>query len=194
MKESTLLEVLAAFNCESPKFLSGMDQTDPFAQRAKLSEGLFTAGVHALRLIGNPIINGLMSYVWGIFHHRHILLAMGPDVPSLSFAVASKKGGGLQALVFAPHNWPDMVKEDPLMQLGAIVANGSQCTDFYNGLINGQEGIDNARIRANSYEAEYLRMLDNHPLNEYQKGILTLYPKGWDPLLSYARKPIVATS
>lgn len=193
MKTSTILEVLAAFNCDKPQYLNNMDPSDPFTQRARLSQDLFTGGVHALRIINNPIISGLMSYVWDIFHHRHVLMAMGPDVPTLSFAVAGKDGGGLQALVFAPYNWPDMVKEDPLMQLGAIIANGSQSADFYNGLINSPESIDTARNRANSYEAEFLLMLDSQ-LNEYQKGILAAYPKGFDPILGYVRKPIVATN
>lgn len=192
MKTSTLLEVLAAFNCEKPQLLINMDPSDPFAQKARIAQDLFTGGVHALRIIDNPAISGLMSYVWDIFHHRHVLMAMGPDVPSLSFALAGKEGGGLQALVFAPHNWPDMVKEDPLMQLGAIIANGSQCADFYNGLINSPESVNTARSRANSYEAEFLLMLDS-PLNEYQREILALYPKGWDPILGYVRKPIIAS-
>lgn len=194
MKTSTILEVLAAFNCEKPRLLNNMDPSDPFAQKARMAQDMFTGGVHALRILNNPIISELMSYVWDLFHHRHVLMAMGPDVPTLSFALASKDGGGLQALVFAPHNWPDMVKEDPLMQLGAIIANGSQCTDYYNGRIRSQEGVSTARIRANSYEAEYLLMLEGQPLNEYQRSILTLYPKGWDPLLGYPRKPITATN
>lgn len=187
------MEVLAAFNCDKPQLLNNMDPSDPFAQKARRSQDLFTRGVHTLKIIDNPIITGLMSYVWDIFHHRHVLMAVGPDVPTLSFAIVSKEGGGFQALVFAPYNWPDMVKEDPRMQLGAILANGSQCADFYNNLITSPESFEISRRRSNSYEAEYLLMLDN-PLNEYQKSVLALYPKGWDPTLGYVRKPVIATS
>lgn len=193
MKKSTILEVLAAFNCKKPQLLSNMDPKDPSAQKARVSSDLFTGGVHLLRTIENPVISGLMSYVWDLFHHRHVLMAMGPDVPSLSFALAGG-GGGLKALVFAPHNWPDMIKKDPMMQLGAIITNGSQCADYYNDLIKGRDGVEASKNRAESYEAEYLLMLGDHPFNEYQKGILALHPKGFDPILGYVRKPIIATN
>jgi hypothetical protein len=193
MKTSTLLEVLAAFNCEKPQLLNNMDPSDPSTQKARTAQDLFTGGVHVLRTIENPVISGLMSYVWDLFHHRHVLLAMGPDVPSLSFALAGGEGG-LKALVFAPHNWPEMVRKDPLMQLGAIIANGSQCVDYYNDLIKSREDVRATKNRAESYEAEYLLMLGDHPLNEYQKGIRALYPKGFDPILGYPRKPIIATN
>lgn len=193
MEKSTILEVLAAFNCEKPQLLTDMDPSDPFAKKAQVAQDLFTGGVHALKSLSNFTLSSLMSYVWDIFHYRHVLMAMGPDVPALSFALAGGKGG-LKALVFAPLNWVAMVNEDPMMQLGAIIANGSQAVDFYNGLITGRDDIAVSRNRANSYEAEYLLMLDNHPLNEYQRSILDLYPKGWDPTLGYERKPIVITS
>lgn len=87
-----------------------------------------------------------------------------------------------------------MVRKDPLMQLGAIIANGSQCVDYYNDLIKSREDVRATKNRAESYEAEYLLMLGDHTLNEYQKGIRSLYPKGFDPILGYPRKPIIATN
>jgi len=194
MEQKTILEVLAALNCENPRLLTNMDPNDPFAKKAKTAESLFTGSVLALKSVDNSAINSLMSYVWDVFHHRHVLMAMGPDIPSLSFALTGKKGGGFQALMLAPRNWDEMFQSDPRMQLGAVIANGSQAADYYNGLIDGPGGMRDAQKRANSYEAEYLLMLGDHPLNEYQKSILALYPKGWDPILGYVRKPIVATS
>lgn len=194
MEKKTILEVLAAFNCEKPQYLSNMDQNDLFAQKALWAQNLFTGGVITLKALDNPIISSLMSYVWDVFHHRHVIMAMGPNVPTLSFALARGEEG-LKALVFAPHNWADMVKGDPLMQLGAIITNGSQAVDYYNGLITGRIDIAIARDRAESYEAEYLKMMKkSHPFNEYQWSILAKFPDGFDSTKAYERKLVVATN
>jgi len=194
MEKKTTLEVLAAFNCEKPQYLSNMDQNDPFAQKALWAQNLFTGGVAALIALDNRILSDLMSYTWDVFHHRHVVLAMGPNVPSLSFALAGGKDG-TKALVFAPHNWVDMVKEDPLMQLGAIIFVSSQAVDYYNGILTGRIDAAIAKDRAKSYEAEYLRMMMlNHRLNEYQRSILVKYPDGFDSTKAYARKPVLATN
>lgn len=193
MEKRTLLEVLSAFNCEKPQYLSSMNPIDPFAQQALTAQELFSGGVAALKGLDNPILSELMSYVWDVFHHRHVLMVMGPDVPSLSFALAGGKDG-LRALVFAPHNWENMVTKDPLMQLGAIISTGSQAADYYNGLITGRIDVAIARDRAESYEAEYLRMIRSQPLNEYQLRIRSKYPDGFDSTMAYRRKPVVPTN
>ena len=194
MGNRTPLEVFTAFNCENPQHLRSTNQIDPFIQKALWAQSLFTGGVTALKSWDNPVISDLMSYVWDVFHHHHVSMVMGPDVSVLSFALARGKEG-LKAIIFAPHNWADMVKGDPLMQLGAIITNGSQAVDYYNGLITGRIDIAIARDRAESYEAEYLKMMKkSHPLNEYQWSILAKYPDGFDSTKAYERKLVAATN
>jgi hypothetical protein len=193
MDDQTLAHILAAFNCDSPKFLKDFPAEDQFAVNASQSEKLFTTAVAVLKVSSNPIISDLMSYVWDVFHHRHILMVVGPKVPSITFGATLKSSGEVQGLVFVPPNWPDMVKDQPLMQIGAIIFTGSQVVDFYNDRITSK-GVDPLVLdRAKSYESEYLLLLHNRgaTLNEYQKEVLTQNPTGFKTELSYPRKPVV---
>jgi len=194
MDSNLILEVVTALNCKNPKYLKDLDSKDPLVVNGRLTEGMFTTGVTLLMNLKNEVIRSLMSYVWDIFHHRHVSLVIGPKVPSMSFALTSNGKGELQAMVFAPHNWPEMMETDPYMQLGGIIHIGSQATDYYNGVLHDQDSAKLSRKRSNSYEAEYLLLLRDHPLNEYQKKIIAAYPHGFDPLLGYLRKPVKITS
>jgi hypothetical protein len=191
----TVAEVLAAFKSDSnSSLISNLDATDPLVQRAKKIEQLFTSGVDMFRRVSNPILSDLMSYVWDIYHHRHVLTAIGPNVPSVSIAVLRKPGGGYQAMTFLPPNWLDLIEENSLLQLGGIVFVSSQVTDYYNGkLTNPIDGAISAK-RATAYEAEYLRMLKGSSLTSYQRGVLDQFPDDFDPTFVYARKPVVATN
>lgn len=190
MEKEVLVQIIAAFS-GAHQNLVDLDPKDPLAQIGRTCEKLFTLGVATLSKFGNPVIQDLMSYVWDVYHYRHVAMAIGPNVPSLSMTVAqSRKTGDIQALTFAPHNWPEMVAQDPVMQLGAIIAMGSQATDFYNNKILSKEDSLVVKERALSYEAEYLKMIEGHPFNEYQQEVLAKYPNGFDASFSYQRKPI----
>lgn len=194
MNSSLILEIATALNCKNPKYLKDLDSKDPFVVNGRLIEGLFTTGVSILNKLENEALRSLMSYVWDIFQHRHVTLAIGPEVPGMSFALAGNRKGALQAMVFAPTNWPEMMEADPYMQLGAIIYIGSQAADYYNGVFHDQESVNLSRKRSNSYEAEYLLLLKDHPLNEYQRKVVSENPNGFDPLLGYIRKPVKITS
>jgi hypothetical protein len=195
--DKLLAEVLSAFTPDSPNHhnLKDMDLGDPFAQTGYLCEQTFTAGVDTLRRFENAPIGNLMSYVWDIYHYHHVVVALGPDVPSLSIAV-TKKGDLLQALTFVPHRWLEMIKEDPVMQLGALIFVGSQVTDYYNNRIMTRENNELSKQRATSYEAEYLRLIQgsNFKFNSYQESVLKKYPNGFDTSLAYERKPVTPMS
>jgi hypothetical protein len=192
----TIVEMLAVLSCDSRKFLKDFPADSSIAQNATQAEQLFTSAVDVLRHSNSPIISDLMSYVWDVFHYRHILMAIGPRVKSITFAAARKKDGTIQGLIFLPPNWPEMVKADPVMQMGAVLFTGSQVSDFYNGLIISKEEQALVLYRARSYEAEYLLLLHNGgiPLNEYQQQVLTENPTGFNPALAYSRKPVALTS
>lgn len=167
----TIAQMLAALNCDSPKFLKDFPSDDPFAKNAFQSEQLFTSAVDVFRRSNNPIIKDLMSYVWDVFHHRHILMAIGPQVKAITFAAGCKRDGTIQGLVFIPTNWPDMVKTEPVMQMGAVLFTGSQVSDFYNGRIISQEEQSLVLTRAQSYEAEYLLILYNGGSSAVQRKL-----------------------
>jgi hypothetical protein len=194
MDSNLVLQIAAAFNCNNPKYLKDFDSKDPIAVNGRLTEAMFTAGVAILKKLANETLRSLMSYVWDILHHRHVTLAIGPEVPSMAFALLGRGRGQLQALIFAPTNWPEMMDADPYLQLGAIVSVGSQASDYYNGVFYDQASSILSRKRANAYEAEYLLLLRNHPLNEYQKKIVAANPNGFDPRLGYTRKPVEGTN
>lgn len=196
MDKQTVVEMLAALSCDSRKFLKDFPADSSVAQNAIQAEQLFTSAVDVLRRSDNPVISDLMAYVWDVFHHRHILMAIGPQVKTITFAAASKKDGTLQGLTFLPPNWPEMVKTEPVMQMGAVLFVGSQVADFYNSRVISQEEQALVLTRSRSYEAEYLLILHNggFPLNEYQREVLASNPTGFNPALAYPRKPVTITN
>lgn len=190
LSSDLLAQVAAAFQPENAVDLRKLSTEDESFLPMKRIEALFTGGVDLLRkLVPNPRIQALGSDIWQVFEHRHVVLAVGPPVPSLSFAVLAK-AGVIQALLLAPDEWDKRAVADPIMQLGAIVMTGSQAVDFYNGrfLVEGRDVIVR---RSLSYEAEYLLSFGPIELNDYQKKVLQDFPAGFDPSLDYVRKPIL---
>ena len=173
-------EVVAAFGGTQVN-VNDLPEDDPAAKLGKTCEALFTGGVDVLRsILPNDRIRALGRVVWDLVGHKQVLVAIGPDVPSLSFTMMQYKGVH-QGLVLIPKNWPTMTQDDPFMQLGAIVFVGAQIVDFYNDRL-----IDDktAHRRWQAYEAELLRTLKQtlprwEP-NEYQAEILGRYPDGLD--------------
>ena len=157
--------------------IKDLPEDDPTAALGRACEGLFTAGVEALRSVANERVRVLACAVWDLVGNRQVQVAVGLAVPTLSFTVLRVEGV-LQGLVLIPKNWPQMVEEDPIMQSGALLFIGAQIVDFYNDRLVGDPS---ARARWEAYEAELLHSLgpDWAP-NEYQRDLLKLYPDGLD--------------
>jgi hypothetical protein len=173
-------EIVGAFGGTQVN-VNDLPKGDPRVEIGKLCEGLFTGGVDVLRsIIDNDRIRSIARVVWDLVGHKRVLVAIGPDVPSLTFTVMRYKGLD-QGLVLIPKGWPTMVEDDPFMQLGAILFVGAQVVDFYNDRLVGDSG---AQRRWQAYEAELLRTLKQtlprwEP-NAYQQEILDRYPDGID--------------
>lgn len=188
MNKDLIAQVIASFQPGAGQRIEKLDKEAEAYRKAKEVETLFTEGVEVLRaLFPNERVRGLAQAIWDVFHHRRVVLAMGPEVPTLTFA-AFGSAKGLQGIAFAPHNWAEIVREDPLMQLGAVVMVGSQAVDFYNGRLLTDSRATFGQ-RAMAYEAEYLRTLALDAPNPYQKKVLTEHPT-WDPAFEYDRKPV----
>ena len=191
-----IAQILAAFTAKQVN-LKDLPADDPLTQIGNVCEALFTAGVDMLRsVIPNDRVRAIASVVWDLVGHKEVLVALGPDVPTLSFTAIrfDKADDAVKGVVLVPKKWPQMVDEEVFMQLGAILFVGSQVVDFYNGKLIGNT---DAPGRCRAYEAELLRTLvqaapDWKP-NDYQRQILDKYPAGLDspgvvlyPYRSYA--------
>lgn len=183
-------QIVTAFLPNAGVHVEKLDKATDDYRNAKLIEARFTHGVQALRtVVPSERIQALGAYAWEVFHHRHVVLALGPPVASLTFA-AMGRPDALQGILLAPHAWIAMTQEDPMMQLGAIVMCSSQAIDFYNSRILS-DGREIVTARAISYETEYLRALGPAlKPNEYQAQAMAKYPT-FDPSLDYERKPVV---
>ena len=191
-------EIVAAFGGTQVK-VADLPEDDPTAKIGKACENLFTGGVDVLRSnVPNDRIRALGRVVWDLVGHKQVLVAIGPDVPSLSFTVmqvsttpkgcvstSTSTSASInelhQAIVLIPKQWPQMVEDDPFMQLGAILFVGAQVVDFYNDRLFDDKG---ARRRWHAYEAELLRTLKTSlprwKPNEYQCEVLANFPDGLD--------------
>jgi hypothetical protein len=193
-----IAQILAAFAAKQVD-LKDLPADDPLAKVGDVCEALFTAGVDMLRsIIPNDRVRSLAAVVWDLVGHKEVLVAIGPDVPSLSFTAIrfDKADNQIKGVVLVPKTWPQMVDTEPFMQIGAILFVGVQVVDFYNGKLIGDAA---APGRCRAYEAELLRTLiqvapDWKP-NDYQRQILDRYPAGLDspgvvlyPYRSYGAK------
>lgn len=188
----TLFEqILASFGASQVN-VNDLPESDPTAKLGKECEGLFTSGVETLRsLVPNDRIRSMGRMIWDLVGNKQVLTAIGPDVPSLGFTVMKAKEMH-QAIILMPKAWPQMVTDDPFMQLGAILFVGAQAVDFYNDRLFGDPG---ARRRWHVYEAELLRtlktLLPSWQPNEYQREAIERFPDGLDSkdVALYPHKP-----
>lgn len=193
-------EVKNALFSKEPIFAESLDRNDPVRKLGDDLGGLFTEGVAFLKnVFPNPALNKLGQLIWDIVGHRLVLLGVGPNVPTMSFT-AYVRGGVMQSVIFVPPFWSKMIAEDPMMQFGAIVFNGSKAVDFYNSrkeLDGSAEGSKALHLRAMLYEAEFLRTLQQknpaYAFNTYQQQVLAKYPNGLESpeadRLLYESKP-----
>jgi len=151
---------------------------DPTARLGKECADLFTNGVATLRaVVPNERIQKLAAVLWDLVGNKYVLVALGPNVPSLTFSVMRVKGT-VQGIVFIPQNWPEMSRTDTFMQLGAVLFVGAQIVDYYNDRLLEPT----ARARWGAYEAELLlllrQLLPDWKPNEYQLEAMQRYPQG----------------
>lgn len=182
MNETLLKEVLGAFGAMQVN-VDDLPESDSTAEVAKVCARLFTEGVETLRsIVPNDRVRALARVVWDLVGHKRVLVALGPNVPTLSFTAVQRQGNGVvQGIVLIPKLWSRMVEDDPFMQLGAILFVGAQVVDFHNDRLFHDPG---ARSRWHAYEAELLRTLGQKlpswEPNGYQREVLAKFPAGLD--------------
>ena len=107
--------------------------------------------------------------------------------------------GQTDPCIFLPHNYIELVKKAPEVEIGAFVRIASQCRDFFCHKINITNNSEVCE-RAEAYEAEALQTLLTLAEQErisiglfpYQKGLLAQFPNGvadLDPELDYDTPP-----
>ncbi len=159
--------------------------SDPRYAKGKEMETFVTAGVDFLRSkFPHFQINHLMRLVWDLIGHKVTPFALGPAVPTLSFGMIcnSKNPTITKACIFAPEHWLEMIADDKICQMGALVYVGSQCCDFYHGKCVGPNLSQEMIARSSGWEAEYLMVIkqttpDWRP-NPYQADLLANFPNG----------------
>lgn len=202
MNRETVAEMIAAFS-PGPHAVheNELPDGDPLKAAIQPISDTFTNGVAFLKhFFPNPTIRDIMAMTWDLVGNQITPVVMGPDVPTLTFAVMGTRLKP-KAMIFMPHNWLQMIghqlPSSSIYQMGALVFVGSQAVDFYNGKFF--EEPRDAEKRARAHEAEYLITTDYLPgtigFNDYQKGVIDEYPKGLStpsiqPLL-YKSKPFV---
>ena len=169
--------------------------------KAEAKGDAFTQGVDMLRSkFPHKGINELMSMVWDLVGGKIVPLVGGMPVATLVFAVVGKLND-LQARIFVPDDYVEMVQKDGVHQLGALVFVGSQVVDFWNDKIVPQTIMIK---RAFAYEAEFLHAFDRMSRdvnlgwkpNEYQKKVMHDYPHGIGSqgVFLYEYKPVPVSS
>jgi hypothetical protein len=177
-----------------------LPDTDPRkAKFAQIGEA-FTSAVAFLRSpeFPSPAMNALMTLVWDIVGHKVVPVGVGPNVQTLSFAMAERVHIP-SAMILVPHEWLDQIKADPVLQMGAVAFVGSQTVDFYNGKTTHADFGDMVK-RARAYEAEYLSTIKSaapdQRFNDYQEAVLNEFPQGLSSFgirsLLYTPRPFVA--
>lgn len=157
-----------------------LTQDNPDYTQAKEVEALFTGGVDFLRSVfPNPVIRRLASVVYEAVGQKITPVCWGLAVRSLSFLVVGPRSAP-QAMIHAPQKWADMVRKDPIMQLGALVFVGSQAVDYANDRFLTDQ--TNVKLRASAYEAEFLNTVRSLTPNwepcDYQTSVLQEFPDG----------------
>ncbi len=189
-----MAEIVASF------ITSGVHDKDlpegPEKDHAKAICDAFTSSVDFLRRgFPNQAIQARAAILWDLCGSKIIPLALGPNVPTLSFAKMGPNG-----IIFVPEDWVAQISRNPVHQMAAVVFVGSQAVDCYNDLIKTREEARQILRRARLYEAEYLLTLrqvaKDYKLNDYQESVLKEFPKGLAsvPSLVYVSKPFVAPS
>jgi hypothetical protein len=179
MKRNLVAEIMSGFiGASDAKHVDDLPADDPLRAKGERIGGNFTWAVGFLRTnFPNVSIRKLAVLLWDVCGSNTVRLGLGPDVPTLTFGLM-----GHDAMLFAPNNWDEMIKAEPLYQMGGVVFCGAQVCDFYSGKITSTEEAQVTARRSRGYEAEYILTLQkinrNVKLNEYQQGLLKDFPQG----------------
>lgn len=165
--------------------LDTIPHNDPVWQSGKLLETTFSDMVDRLRTpehCKNPAINTLMSLCWRIVGNRICPTSLMEGCPTMSFWCEARDKGFF-ATIICPMNWCQMLKDDPFMQLGALVYNASKVKDYWNLKIPGlSDTSEDNHFRAMAYESEFLNYCkQNDPSfvpNPYQYKVFEKFPNG----------------
>lgn len=199
-QKELLTKVLGAFAGEHVR-LEDLNPEDDLAKRGQQFSDFFTRCVATFKVWPDPHIALLANHIWDVFHNKHVQLCIGPQLSSLHLAIVPPQflaklnlpvGVDHRCLVFAPPTWTDLIKEDPIMQMGGVLFVGSQSVDFYNG----RHLIDPKALgaRAAMYESRFLKTMPPEKLNGYQKSLITKYKGEIDTSLTYERRPVAEVS
>lgn len=188
-------QILQAFAAQG-KRIDEIPEEDPARIAAEQLSDAFTQGVAYLTISHNQNIRELSTLLWDLVGSYIVPVGIGPDVDSLTLAVVNANGAS-QATIFTPYHWLDMIADDGICQLGALVFIGSQARDFYNKRLD-----KNTLQRSHAYEAEFLLSIKEinarHLFNEGQIEVMSSYPQGIRSEkargLMYTSKPFVAPS
>lgn len=171
--------------------LDQLDPKSPVAKGVKQIETNFTTLVGCLRGSPNARLARLGALVWDIVGQRHVVVAMHATIPAMSFMAAQRKDGPQQGMILVPPSWLDLLLTEPAMAVGGVIFNGSQALDYYNGRIGKDlDPMTLIKARCWNYEAEFLRAVPPGMLNKYQRGVLEMYPNGFDEKLVYEYRPV----
>lgn len=160
-------------------FLQSLRAAMVESSRTKEIDVLFSGAVEFLRTaFPNPSIKRMAVVMNDAVIQKVTPLTPG-TVKGMAF-LATSENGGHQAMIVAPENWHEMIRQDPITQLGAVVLAGSHAVDYVNErfLIDPE----NVVTRAVAYEAEYLltvrSLSPSWELSEYHQKVLGEYPEG----------------
>lgn len=163
-----------------------------------LIQDQLTAWIDKLRqpsLFHNKTINNLMSLFWNLIGHKITPAAITP-IHSISF-IAEQRGTSASGIVLCPPHWRKLTKDDPYMQMGALVFCASQAKDYWNFKIpsSDKQAHTESSRRALMHESEFLFFLtetaSDFAPNPYQQEVMNKFPKKLQqfPELSYEGMP-----
>lgn len=170
-----------------------------FPEYIEQSINTFDAFVDLLRdskRFPNNQVNELVTLGWRLIGNKITPVVLDQwGTPTLSFAAMGKVQEHVGVIIM-PTNYIDLVREDPVMQLGAIVFTASQARDYYTGKM-GNESSHDINKRARAFEADALNTLDHLAQGEglqlewntYQQAILAEFPRGLEDLAENLRYP-----
>ncbi len=133
----------------------------------------------------NQEINKLVTLMWRSIGNKFIPVAIDTKGSLSTFSfLATVQDGKDSGMFILPRTFVDRVREDIVMQTGAVVYMGSQARDFYTGHI--RDSKTDIQARALAFEADTLLTLQNMAkmehqpmqLNQYQQQVLAQFPQG----------------
>lgn len=149
------------------------------------------------RVLAHPEINRLATLFWRLIGNKNIPLIWDQQgLPSFQI-IGTVLDQEQRACLLMPYQWLNLVREDPVLQLGGIVNMASQSRDFYLHRFDAHTSERAQAIEAECYhtlEIVHTREQIHWYWNEYQRRIMVQYPQGlaslapgiWYPTPAYS--------